>query len=184
MSRQLSRREFLRTTAAITASAGLTASLGTAVMAAKRKYDISLAGWSLHVSLDFVANWPMPLFWPVTSERYSLGLLSQDFSWRLDMLLVIGLAATLWDRAMPHARPIFLITWVAMAGARTRRPVIARIPISVEEAATLRMRLMSNKFWRTIARSTQAGMAMSGISASAVSRYTIQPELGARAMAI
>jgi membrane-bound metal-dependent hydrolase YbcI (DUF457 family) len=79
------------------------------------RYLLSLAGWFMHVSLDFVANWPVPLLWPLTDDRYSLGLLSQDFSWRLDMLLVTGLAATLWDRAMPHARLVCVITWAALA---------------------------------------------------------------------
>jgi len=86
----------------------------------RTRYAVALAGWLLHVTLDFVANWPLPLLWPLTSERHALLLLSQDFSWRLDMLLVTSLALCLWDGALRHARAIvvatafILIAWLAL----------------------------------------------------------------------
>lgn len=36
------------------------------------RYGLALGGWALHVALDFVANWPIPVPWPLSDERYSL----------------------------------------------------------------------------------------------------------------
>ena len=48
MNKHMNRRDFLRTTATVAAGAGLASAMRTPAMAAKREYDISLAGWSLH----------------------------------------------------------------------------------------------------------------------------------------
>jgi sugar phosphate isomerase/epimerase len=48
MGRQITRREFIQTTGAAVAGAALVGTFGEPVMAAKREFDISLAGWSLH----------------------------------------------------------------------------------------------------------------------------------------
>lgn len=83
------------------------------------RYILALSGWLLHVVLDVCANWDVPLLWPASQSRWSLQLLETDFSWPIDMLLVLGLAFTLWQPAMRHARPIamatgaILVLWLA-----------------------------------------------------------------------
>ena len=81
----------------------------------RTRYGLALAGWLLHVLLDVVANWGVPVLWPLSQERWALRLLDADFSWRIDMLLVLGVAATLWNPVMRHARAISLVTAVILA---------------------------------------------------------------------
>ena len=80
----------------------------------RTRYAIALAGWFLHVLLDFFALWPVPLLWPLSSHRWNYPLISSDFSWIVDMLLLIGLAFTLWDPAQRHARWIAAITAIVV----------------------------------------------------------------------
>jgi membrane-bound metal-dependent hydrolase YbcI (DUF457 family) len=83
------------------------------------RYTLALSGWLLHVLLDVCANWEVPLLWPVSRNRWALHLLDTDFSWPIDMLLVLGLALTLWQPAMIHARALsvataaILVLWLA-----------------------------------------------------------------------
>ncbi len=85
----------------------------------RTRYTLALSGWLLHVVLDFCANWEVPLLWPVSQDRWALHLLDTDFSWPIDMLLVLGLALTLWQPAMSHARALsvataaVLVLWLA-----------------------------------------------------------------------
>ena len=60
------------------------------------------------------ANWEVPVLWPVSLDRWALHLLDKDFSWPIDMLLVVGLALTLWQPAMRHARAVFMATAVVI----------------------------------------------------------------------
>ena len=76
----------------------------------RTRYTLALSGWLLHVVLDVCANWEVPLLWPVSQNRWSLQLLRTDFSWPIDMLLVLGLALTLWQPAMSHARALSIAT--------------------------------------------------------------------------
>ncbi len=76
----------------------------------RTRYTLALSGWSLHVVLDVCANWEVPLLWPVSQNRWALHLLDTDFSWPIDMLLVLGLAITLWQPAMSHARALSIAT--------------------------------------------------------------------------
>jgi len=48
MRREITRREFIHATGAAVAGAAVAGTFGVPAMAAKRTYDISLAGWSLH----------------------------------------------------------------------------------------------------------------------------------------
>jgi membrane-bound metal-dependent hydrolase YbcI (DUF457 family) len=81
----------------------------------RTRYVLALSGWCLHVSLDLCANWEVPVPWPLSQDRWALQLLDQDFSWPLDMLLVVGLALTLWQPAMRHARTLSIATAVLLA---------------------------------------------------------------------
>jgi membrane-bound metal-dependent hydrolase YbcI (DUF457 family) len=72
----------------------------------RARYALALAGFAVHVLLDIVARWPVPLLWPVSDARTALYLLEVDFSWRLDMLIVTGLALSCWDPARRYARAI------------------------------------------------------------------------------
>ncbi len=76
----------------------------------RTRYSLALSGWLLHVLLDICANWEVPLLWPVSQNRWALHLLDADFSWSIDMLLVLGLALTLWQPAMSHARALSIAT--------------------------------------------------------------------------
>ncbi len=82
----------------------------------KTRFALALGGWLLHVSLDLVARWPVPLLWPASDEKWALFLLERDFSWTIDMLLILGLAASLWDPARPYTRWIVLATASVVAG--------------------------------------------------------------------
>ena len=79
------------------------------------RYLIAMAGWSIHVLLDVSANWGVPVLWPISQDRWALHLLDSDFSWRIDMLLIVGLAATLWEPAMGHARALAIATATLLA---------------------------------------------------------------------
>ncbi len=81
----------------------------------RTRYGVALAGWALHVVLDAVGRWPVPLAWPLSAERFGWPLLERDFSWTVDMLIVAGLAASLWDRALAQARWIAGATALAVA---------------------------------------------------------------------
>ncbi len=76
----------------------------------RTRYILALSGWLLHVVLDVCANWEVPLLWPASQDRWALHLLDTDFSWPIDMLLVLGLAITLWQPAMSHARVLSIAT--------------------------------------------------------------------------
>jgi len=82
----------------------------------RTRFALALGGWTLHVVLDLVARWPVPVAWPASDEKWALLLLVRDFSWTIDMLLVVGLALTLWDPARPHARWIAVTTALIVAG--------------------------------------------------------------------
>ncbi len=73
-----------------------------------------LAGWALHVTLDVVGRWPVPVLWPLSETRWALYRLDRDFSLTLDLVLIVGLAATLWDPAQRHARPIAIGTGLVL----------------------------------------------------------------------
>ena len=79
------------------------------------RYLLCLSGWFLHVVLDVCANWEVPVLWPVSQDRWALHLLERDFSWPIDMLLVVGLASTLWQPAMRHARILSIATAALLA---------------------------------------------------------------------
>ena len=79
------------------------------------RYVLALSGWLLHVVLDVCAIWEVPVLWPVSQNRWALYLLDRDFSWRIDMLLVVGLASTLWQPAMRHARTLTIATATLLA---------------------------------------------------------------------
>lgn len=66
--------------------------------------------------MDPFAHLAVPLLWPALDEKWALFLLERDFSWTIDMLLVLGLAASLWDPARPYARWIVLATASIVAG--------------------------------------------------------------------
>ncbi len=76
----------------------------------RHRYLLALSGWFLHVVLDVCANWGVPVLWPLSQDRWALHLLDRDFSWPIDMLLVVGLASTLWQPAMRHARILSIAT--------------------------------------------------------------------------
>ncbi len=80
----------------------------------RTRYALALSGWSLHVLLDVVARWPVPVLWPLGTQRWALFLTQSDFSWSLDMLLVVGLATSLWEPAMRHGRSIALATGIVL----------------------------------------------------------------------
>ncbi len=79
------------------------------------RYVLALFGWLLHVVLDVCANWEVPVMWPVSQDRWALHLLDRDFSWPIDMLLVVGLASTLWQPTMRHARSLAIATAALLA---------------------------------------------------------------------
>lgn len=81
----------------------------------RTRYLLSVSGWLIHVVLDVCANWGVPVLWPLSSERWALHQLDSDFSWAIDMVFVVGLALTLWNPAMRHARPVALATAAAVA---------------------------------------------------------------------
>lgn len=80
----------------------------------RTRYVLALSGWWLHVALDVSANWEVPVLWPVSRDRWALHLLDKDFSWPLDMLLVSGLALSLWQPLMRHARALSIGTAVLL----------------------------------------------------------------------
>ena len=80
----------------------------------RARYALALSGWLLHVALDVCANWEVPVLWPLSQDRWALHLLDRDFSWPIDMLLVVGLALTLWQPAMRHARALSIATAVLL----------------------------------------------------------------------
>ena len=80
----------------------------------RQRYAVALAGWLLHVILDVSARWPVPVLWPVSDQAWALYTLRSDFSWSVDMLFVVGLGLSLWDRAMPYARWTALGSFVAV----------------------------------------------------------------------
>ena len=82
----------------------------------KTRLFLALGGWALHVILGWSARWPVPILWPISDGTWALFLLERDFSWTVDMLLVLGLAATLWDPARPYARWIAAGTASVVAG--------------------------------------------------------------------
>jgi membrane-bound metal-dependent hydrolase YbcI (DUF457 family) len=81
----------------------------------RTRYALALAGFAVHVFLDVVARWPVPLLWPISDARTALYLLEVDFSWRLDMAIVTGLALSCWDPARRHARAIAAATALVLA---------------------------------------------------------------------
>ena len=80
----------------------------------RQRYALALVGWMLHLVLDVSARWPVPVLWPLSDQTWALYRLDSDFSWIVDMLFVVGLGLTLWDRAMPRARWISLGSFVAV----------------------------------------------------------------------
>ncbi len=80
----------------------------------KKRYALALGGWGLHVALDGVSRWPVPIAWPLSSQRWALFLTTSDFVLSIDMILVLGLAASLWEPAMRYARSIAIVTYLAM----------------------------------------------------------------------
>jgi membrane-bound metal-dependent hydrolase YbcI (DUF457 family) len=81
----------------------------------RRRFLLAYAGWGLHVLLDVVANWPVPVPWPLLDSRWALVRLESDFSWIIDMIFIVGMAATLWEPAMKHARAISGATFAVVA---------------------------------------------------------------------
>lgn len=81
----------------------------------RTRYIVALAGWFLHIVLDLVAHWPVPVFWPLTDARWYFPLISSDFSLIVDMLLITGLAVTFLDTAQKHARWISISTATIVA---------------------------------------------------------------------
>jgi membrane-bound metal-dependent hydrolase YbcI (DUF457 family) len=81
----------------------------------RARYVIALCGWLLHVALDVCANWEVPVLWPISQDRWALNLLDRDFSWSIDMLLVLGLGVTLWNPAMRYARVVAVATAALLA---------------------------------------------------------------------
>ncbi len=79
-----------------------------------KRYALALAGWGLHVVLDVVSRWPVPIAWPLSSQRWALFLTTSDFVWSIDMILVLGLAVSLWEPAMRFARSIAIATYLVM----------------------------------------------------------------------
>ncbi len=79
------------------------------------RYGMSLCGWILHICLDLSARWPVPLLWPLTEKRWSFMMIKDDFSWIVDMLLIIGLAISLWDPMVKHGRRIANATLIFVA---------------------------------------------------------------------
>ena len=55
------------------------------------------------------------MLWPASDQRWAWSLIARDFSWPVDMILLVGLALTLWDPARPHARPIVAAIAVVVA---------------------------------------------------------------------
>jgi membrane-bound metal-dependent hydrolase YbcI (DUF457 family) len=53
-------------------------------------------GMGLHVGADVCGIWPVPLAWPFGEWRFCFALLEQDFSWPLDLVMVLGAAISLW----------------------------------------------------------------------------------------
>ena len=60
----------------------------------RTRFALALAGWALHVTLDVVGRWPVPVLWPLSETRWALYRLDRDFSLTLDLVLIVGLAAT------------------------------------------------------------------------------------------
>ena len=82
----------------------------------RTRFLLALCGWTLHIALDLCSRWPVPVFWPLSSQRWAAELLQQDFSWRIDMLLVTALALTLWDPARAYARELAVVSGFVVAG--------------------------------------------------------------------
>jgi len=81
----------------------------------KTRYFLALSGWTVHVCLDLAARWPVPLLWPLSDQRWTFRLIRADFSWIIDMLLLIGLALSLWEPAIRHGRRIAVATFAGVA---------------------------------------------------------------------
>lgn len=82
----------------------------------RRAYPLALVGWGLHVVMDVCARWPVPVPWPLSDARWCWRLIAADFSWIVDMILLVGLLLTLWDPARPHARWIAIGTGIFAGG--------------------------------------------------------------------
>jgi L-ribulose-5-phosphate 3-epimerase len=73
MSNTHTRRDFLKHTSIVAAGMATASGLGGTAMAAKRSYDISLAGWSLHKALGRGANQKNNLEMPqIASEEFGI----------------------------------------------------------------------------------------------------------------
>ena len=75
------------------------------------RFLLALSGWCLHVLLDVIARWPVPVAWPLSHQKWGFNFLASDFSWIIDMIMVFGLALSFWDPLQKHAR------WVSIATA-------------------------------------------------------------------
>jgi membrane-bound metal-dependent hydrolase YbcI (DUF457 family) len=69
---------------------------------AGRVYGAALASMTLHLLGDLIAQWPVPLLWPLSDARFHLGLLQIDFSPVLDAILMGGALLMLWDPVATH----------------------------------------------------------------------------------
>lgn len=86
----------------------------------KVRYQLALSGWFMHIGFDLAARWPVPLLWPISEHRWAFFMIRDDFSWIIDMLLIIGLAISLWDPMLEYGRRIagatfiFVATWLIL----------------------------------------------------------------------
>ncbi len=76
----------------------------------QERLKVALMGWCLHVVLDLCARWPVPILWPFSKARFAWTLIQHDFSWTIDMILIVGLALTLWDPIKQRARALASFT--------------------------------------------------------------------------
>ncbi len=75
------------------------------------------AGALLHLCADLVGIWPVPLAWPFGDGRFCLALLDQDFSWAMDVVLVVGAALSFWDPVAASPWKVRAVLVAAVAAA-------------------------------------------------------------------
>ncbi len=65
----------------------------------------------VHVAGDLIAHWPVEFFYPLSRKGWTFGLIRQDFSLVVDMILAAGALLSFYDPLKPHRRVVALSTF-------------------------------------------------------------------------
>ena len=74
-------------------------------------------GMASHLVGDVIGLWPLTLLVPFVDAKFGLGLLDQDFSLALDLVLVVGAVVSFWDPVAESPRRLRGLCAVTCAAA-------------------------------------------------------------------